>query len=281
MSAFKVRAHLSLLLLVLCDASLLYAQEAGRPSGDERAKHLARMRAVASSITLLAEAGREASVVKLVDEPILRYTDDTRKNSESSLWIWSGGGRPAAVLAVELYPKPPRGPRWLVEIASLADQRIAARHDTDLNWTGRSPGLVCQTLADVDPPAATAPRRLTQMKSLFRTFTAHESAVIEGRIQLRQLTSPLHRYSQADAGILDGAIFAFANGTNPEVLAVLEAHAAGDAKPRWRCSFAQMTGGAVTILQGDKEIWSCTEADPPAARDTYVNGWLSAKPAAE
>jgi hypothetical protein len=95
---------------------------------------------------------------------------------------------------------------------------------------------------------------------------------------LRQLASPLHRYADESAGIVDGAIFAFANGTNPEVLLVLEAQAAKDSTLHWQYSLAQMTGGAVTVELDGKEVWQQTEADPPAVRDSYVNGWLSAKP---
>src|SRR5688572_32278328 len=42
---------------------------------------------------------------------VLRYADSTRQTNESSLWIWSGGGRPTAILAVEYYPMGPMGPR--------------------------------------------------------------------------------------------------------------------------------------------------------------------------
>jgi hypothetical protein len=217
----------------------------------------------------------------LVDEPVLLYTDNTRENRDSSLWIWSSGGRPTAILAVELYPKPPKGPRWLYEIASLSERHIGARHDTDLAWNAKAPGLKWNLLPDAEPPAERPLRRLAQMKELCRTFTAHESAVIEGRVELRLLASPLVRYADDAAGVRDGAIFAFANGTNPEVLLVLEAHGEQDASPQWRCSFAQMTGGAVVVEHDGREIWKRGEADPPAVRESYVNGWLAAQPKAE
>jgi hypothetical protein len=120
------------------------------------------------------------------------------------------------------------------------------------------------------------------MKAIFRRFTAHESAVAEGRIELRQLASPLVRYADEKDGVMDGAIFAFANGTNPEVLLVIEAHAAKkDSEPRWRYAFAQMTGGAVAVELDGKEVWQRTPAEPPAVRDSYVNAWLQERPREE
>ena len=68
----------------------------------ERARHLERARGVAGSIRVLADPKREESAVKLKTEPVLRYADSTRQAYESSLWIWSGGGRPTAILQARL-----------------------------------------------------------------------------------------------------------------------------------------------------------------------------------
>jgi hypothetical protein len=239
----------------------------------QRAEHLAHMKEVASSIKLLAKSNDPDSAVKLKAEPILRYADNSRFNYESTLWIWTAGGRPTALVAVEYYPRHPKGPRWLFEIASLSKQRIAAEREPDLRWTAKEPGLKLQTLEDAKPIADKSTRRLSQMKEMCRRFTAHESAVVEGRVELRLLSSPLLRYADADAGIVDGAIFAFANGTNPEVLLILEANDDKDAPP-WHYALVQMTGGAVTVELDGKEVWKRGEADPPAVRDSYVNGWL-------
>jgi hypothetical protein len=43
------------------------------------------------------------------------------------------------------------------------------------------------------------------------------------KVECRLLTQPIDRYADEKSGITDGAIFAFANGTNPEVALLLEA----------------------------------------------------------
>jgi hypothetical protein len=134
---------------------------------------------------------------------LLRYADDTRRTYESSMWIWSNGGRPSAILALELHPKTPPGPRWLYEIASLSTQPIAAERKDDLHWTAKTPGLVFAGLDDAEPVADKAARRLAQMKELRVRFTAHEQATIEGRIELRPLAAQLHRYESSDEDIVD------------------------------------------------------------------------------
>lgn len=262
------------LFLATCVLSIAAAEEP-KVNDQQRAEHLSHMKAVAGSIRLNDDLRRPDSAVTLVEEPVLRYTDNTRLLYESSLWMWSSGGRPSAVLAVEYYPKDPRGPRWLFEIASLSAERIAAQHETDLRWTAKEPGLKLGTLESAQRPAEKAVRRLAQMKEISRRFTAHETAAVGGRIELRLLTSPLFRYSDPDANIIDGAIFALANGTNPEVLLVLEAHDVKDADSAWHYALVQLTGASVAVELDGKEVWQCGEADPPAIRESYVNGWIS------
>jgi hypothetical protein len=272
------RSTLFALILTLIGAGIGWSQESDDVTDDQRVQQLENMKRVALMIDLLADGQKNDSVVKLQEKPVLRYRDDTRKGQESSLWIWSSGGRPSAILAIEFYANYPegKGANWLYEIASLSAAKIGAKTKTGLNWTAKKPGLELQTIKDAKPPAATAPQRLSQMRNLRGRFSAHESAVIEGSLELRPMPSPLFRYADAEASVMDGAIFAFANGTNPEVLLVLEAHKMNGGEPEWRYGLVQMTGGAVNVKLDGTEVWQRGEADPPAVRDSYVNGWIKA-----
>ena len=72
------------------------------------------------------------------------------------------------------------------------------------------------------PVPADSPRaRLTQMRQLARRFAVIEE-LGENKIECRLLSQPIDRYADAEAGIQDGAMFAFANGTNPELGLLLE-----------------------------------------------------------
>jgi hypothetical protein len=234
------------------------------------------MKQVAESIELADADSRQP--FRLAADPVLLYTDATRKQNESALWLWGAPGRPAAIMAIEFYPQHVKGPQWLYEIASLAHRRIAAKHESGLNWSAERPGFSPAELPDAPPPADQPARRLSQMKQLLRRFTAHETATIEGRIELRSLANPLHRYADPDSSLIDGAIFAFANGTNPEVFVLLEAHAVTGGPAVWKYSLAQMTGEKVSVNVDGREVWTRDLAEPPAARETYLNGWLSAQP---
>jgi hypothetical protein len=262
------------LAALLIAGGIARGQEPVQQPDDARAAHLARMKAVAATFQVFAAQGQPESKLELPAEPLLRYADSTRQTNESSLWILGGKGRPSAVLVIEYYPDIEGRPRWLYEVASLSTERIAAERGDDLKWAAKRPGLDLQPVPDAGPPAARPAQRLVQMRTLRARFAAHERANIEGRIELRPLASPLHRYADAERGIVDGAIFSFASGTNPQVLLVLEARET-DGKQSWGYALVQLTGERVTAQLDGKDIWQRDAAVPPAVRDSYVNGWLA------
>jgi hypothetical protein len=266
-----------LVALILVGAIRLPArgQERAELSSEERAAHLERMRSIATSFHIYELSGEKRLSARLADEPVLRYTDSTRKQYDSTIWVWGTKGRPSAMVAVEYYPERPRNQKWLYEIASLSPSRIAVERGNELSWTAREPGLNLRVLAGAPLPAEKPAARLGQMKGLFARFAAHEGAVVEGRIELRPMARPLYRYRDEAAGVIDGAIFSFANGTNPEVLWVIEAQSDDQKNESWHFGFVQMTGAEVIAELDGKELWKCREADPPAERESYRNGWFS------
>jgi hypothetical protein len=241
----------------------------------ERDAHRAKTKALATSLQIYATADRTQAPLPLSDEPVLRYTDSTRKTHESALWVW-GQGRPAAVMAIEYYPGNQGKSRWLYEIASLSADRISAKRGDDLDWNANAPGLELKDIPEAPAPEESAAGRLIQIRQIQRRFTAFDYSAARGRLELRPLTRPLHRYSDSDQHVIDGAIVAFANGTNPEVLLTLEAVENTGDRPQWRFSLAQMTGEEVTVLLDGKEIWQGGCAEAPATKDSYINGWLDA-----
>jgi hypothetical protein len=246
-------------------------EEPDQTSARERAE---QAKALVASLNIYPTSDRK-TVAAFVSEPVLRYVDRTRQIHESTLWLRGRPGRPVAMVAIEYYNDQPKGARSLFEIASLSTDRIAVERGGETIWTAAEAGLQFQTIADSAPPADNAARRLSQLKSLLRRFSAHEREGTEGRLELRPLTSPLYRYEDAAQDVVDGAIFTFASGTNPEVLLVLEARGGKQGAAEWRFAPAQMTGGAVFVELDGNEVWSRPDANPPATRASYINGWIA------
>lgn len=240
-----------------------------------RAAQLARMKAIAEKFQVgVSQPSRPAA--KLNEKPVLRYSDSTRRNGESTLWMWTERELPVALMGVEYYPKRQPGSRWLFEIASLSDARIGVARGDGWKWEARQAGLVRQAVPESPEPPETAALRLSQGRQIRQRFTAHETEGTDGRVELRPLSNPLYRYKDEMTGVVDGMIFAYANGTNPEVLLILEVvrNQAGGTVG-WTYGFAQMTGAKVHVSLDAREVWTQKEADPPAIRESYVNGWLA------
>lgn len=106
-------------------------------------------------------------------------------------------------------------------------------------WETEQPGVVWADVPDAPEPAATAPLRLVQMRRIAGQHAARLTSNVgnEKPGDLRLLTKPLYRYPADVTGAIDGGLFAFVQGTDPEVLLLLEAVQSTDG-PRWRMAFA-------------------------------------------
>lgn len=260
---------------LLAASNFLLAEESDGVPAAERATRLVQTNRILDAMRVYSGPDRKGDPATRTSEPVLRYTDSTRQTSDSTLWLWGAAGRPIAIVAIEHYPKNPEKKRWICEVASLSNERISVEYGDYIDWTAKKPGLELVQLEGAPAPSEQPAARLLQIKQLQRRFTAHEKASIEGRIELRPLAKPLHRYQDIDAGIVDGAIVSFTNGTNPEVLLVLEARTTSQGGAEWQFALVQMTGEAVFAELDVKEIWTRGEAAPPARRDAYVNAWVS------
>src|SRR5438132_886597 len=111
---------------------------------------------------------------------------------------------------------------WHVLSASSLPSQEDARAKPRFEIMQSAVGSLEPESSELKPkPALTAAARLTQMRQWARRFAATER-VNDGSIECRLLSQPIDRYQSATEKIVDGAIFAYANGTNPELAVVFE-----------------------------------------------------------
>jgi hypothetical protein len=133
-----------------------------------------------------------------------------------------------------------------------------------VRWRPRQPGLKWHGLRDIESPRGTAVTRLAQMRQISATFAATEDFKASSRdettsrYQLRLLPRALYRYADEESGVIDGSVFAFVHGTDPEAFLVLEA-IDRDGERSWRYALAPMTCWAVQVTHNDVEVWSVPE----------------------
>jgi hypothetical protein len=270
----------SLLLVILVAASAQAQEDQARPrSTAEQRLLFARQAAEAYRFRF---GGRDKSEVVLNPEPLLRWNNQVVREDDGMLFLWARGqkGRPVAAAQFFLVDT-----LWHHEFQSLCEKPFEARFPgapaSDWSWEPGGAGLEFVRSENAGAPGASARERLRQMKAIAERFTAmvDPGREIARPEQLRVLTTPLYRYSAKDEGILDGALFAIVQGTNPEVLILLEADTSDPASPFWRHGFARMSSFRVRVFRGGETVWERQKAEVPTRERTspYFFRW-SAQP---
>ncbi len=274
----------------------LLGQESALTSAEDRTRRAAEMKQIVESFSANRGEGAMARPAELRGEPLHRWNDPTRVFSDASLWAWGKAGRPVAVVALELYPNVEivgqTDEAWSFEFVSLSTEPFGVdggqdfdRHYSDMprpapdghiHWSPTKPGVVFHAMPAAPAPAATPNVRLVQMKDFVKRFSAHEYyGAGDQRIELRPMPRPIERYADPDRGIVDGAIFLFANGTNPEVMILVEAWGRPPGEAAWHYAVARLSRARSEVDLDQKQVWSVPFATMQLPSDPY---FLARKP---
>lgn len=194
----------------------------------------------------------ERSMTPMTMRVAMRWANNTRGSEDGMTVLFLADGRPEAVCCV--YP-------WVKslnhEFDSLSRGTLIAKRDGDVVWRPEKPGVQFQIVPEADAPTETPAARLRQMKSMANQFSSTMlgwRADKGDREELRLLPQPLYRYESKRGDVLDGAVFAFVQGTDPETLLLLEAFKSGD-RIEWQFAFARRTSGELEGRHKGKVVW--------------------------
>lgn len=202
----------------------------------------------------MRKADEESSPIKRVDQALLVFGDAARNNTNGTLWAFGASGRPAAFL--ELYQGVEANSQWCHAVTLTGTNRIDLKTPRGDHWRPKSTQIEPTAIPNAMPPGEKEDLRLRQLKELARRFAAHEFWDPDNsRFELRLLVQPVYRYRDATEGIHDGAAFALANGTNPEVLLLIEALGQKLSTSRWHYSLARLGSAELHVELDGKEVW--------------------------
>ena len=202
-------------------------------------------------------------------EPVLRWTNPAAGRVYGNTYVWLHKGQPAAVGCLFRNFEP-----WNTfngELTALAGKRLIAERDGKVMW---EPATKWRWLPmpGAPVPRLTMSQRLVQMRAIIAEF---EVEVLDTRNNPkgdeqtpRLLPRPLYRYDTAQTRILDGALFAFVLGTDPELMVLLECDTAGS-KPEWRFGVARMNRDAIRLKHKDKTVWEAASFRKHTPEDPY------------
>ncbi len=241
---------------------------AGQPEPDEKAQSAARlnyMQETAASIQIHVEE-TEGTDLELQSQPVTRWDNHRSFIHDAATFVWLADHRPQVIGGMWIK----NGAAWF-DLQSLSLQPLTATIGGTRRWSTVRPGISWQAIADVPPPAASRAARLRQIKQLAQGFSVHAVKTApdydEGSIwHLRMMPQPVYRYTEEAA--VDGAIFAFAQGTDPDAWLLLESREE-NGTGRWHFSIGRGCGWELHAKRGDLEVWSVPKRKLHDADEVY------------
>ena len=249
---------LSAATFVLSAALLAPAQKATPPSGnDESLRKIVR---VAESFSLSVAD----KALKMEVAPVLRWPNPTRETPDGATFVWTLDGRPLAIGCVWRF----RGLGFAFH--SLSQEPIQATRDGNVVWKCDKRGITLEPFPDAPVPAKTAATRAKQMRDLARRFNCR--IVGRGKEDLRLLTQPLYVWDRNGDKLPDLGLFAFAQGTDPEVILLLETTDAAKGQ-EWRYALTRRSMVALEADLDGKKVWS-VQGSAGARDEPWLHGGL-------
>ncbi len=201
--------------------------------------------------------------VELRSVPVLTTSNPTRgAGLDGTMLLWLNQGRPVA--AMSIYAWEGRIMHETDSMARTAD--LTAQSRSGKQWRPTAAGVNFHTLQAELSDSQTDAQRLQKMRNLAKQF---EGTLLgfndqnSDREQLRLLTTPVYRYElkpdrTLHRDLVDGAVFAFVQGTDPEIILVLELVETGGAR-NWEYALVRATAGALEARLNGKVVFEAAK----------------------
>lgn len=211
----------------------------------------------------LQSVARELNVskpVKLREKPLLSWTNPTRRADTGATFVWMRDGRPEFIASIyDSVEDVSRSQHF--EVQSLTNRKIVAEFPSWFHWAPTDVALKFERVPDAPDVADSDRLRRIQMRALARRFSGRSlKNAKESQSQLRLLPAPLCEYRGNDNGA--AALFAMAQGTDPEVIILLEARqqkTGTKATLAWYYAVARMSSGELRVRYRDAVVWKVSE----------------------
>jgi hypothetical protein len=190
-------------------------------------------------------------------EPVLKWSNPVIGTVLGDVFIWTENGRPEVVASIYRFYSP--DPHRANEFESLALGKLTAERDAAAVWTPSRPGLELKPIPGATAPADSAAVRLRQMRALAQEFTGRQTTRAGVDHDMRLLAQPIYRYENTKGDLIDGGLFVFVQGTDPEVFLLIEARRPRGGAPEWRFGATRMHAINLRLYHHGREVWNAPE----------------------
>ena len=208
--------------------------------------------------------------LRLREQPLMHWSNPERNQEQGSTFVWTKDGVPAALVSIFTFEYDNRV-ICRHEVISLVDGPMNSTLHGVVVWTPRKKGVDWKHLSGAPKPAASAARRLFQMRTLARQFSAtlHQRGRTDKNLTL--IPQPLYRYQSESNGVIEGAIFSLAVATDPELLILIEAIQSKNEMPKYRYGIIRSNYNQLIVKRQSslvKEIPAVIELESTSANQS-------------
>lgn len=262
-----------LFVVVVATSGVASSQETRQASkkDEQRKRWMAVYSEEAAKYQMFRQSDRSEEL-KLVPKPLLTFTNPVRgRDQHGGAFVWTSDGRPEVFGAIWSVISPENSTKRHLshELHSLSLGPIHSKHEprTGLrgpvpNWSTNEAGIVRKDIPAAQAPAKSASLRMSQMRRMAQRFRAKIAAgQVDNQGSLRLLTQPLYRYQSKSHNVLDGGVFAFVMGTDPEIILVIEAVESREGHA-WQFAAVPLSNLSMLLDYQEAEVWKCKRAKP-------------------
>jgi hypothetical protein len=230
------------------------ANSASESARAAEAVKIARKAADAYAFTLEGQS----ETLKLEPNVLLQWSNPVVGSIHGSVFVWTKKGRPEVAASIYKWYGP-RNFHLGVEFHSLAAEPVAARIQGSTVWAPGKSGLVFAPIPGAPVPSENPSARLRQLRALAKDFSASQVDREKVPRELRLLTQPIYRYDSHDPAVLDGGLFTFVLGTDPEVFLQIEARRQENGRYAWAYALARMNSVELQVTHQGRVVWTKAE----------------------
>ncbi len=238
-------------MLLVAAEVVAQAQEAAAENKELIAAALKVTRDAAEKYQFVLESD-DGPQPRLIAEPLLQWSNPSAGEVHGNVFLWTAGGRPIVVGSIFQWFSPHR--HMSHEFHSLAEQPLKGKFDGQEVWIVSDPGIKFAALAGAPLPAGSKSQRLLQMRGLATECAVTKRERDDSTSELRLLPQPIFRYEAPQAGVVDGAMFVFVQGTDPDLFLLLEDRESGG-KTEWQFAACRMNSVGLNLRYKNNELW--------------------------
>jgi hypothetical protein len=249
-----------------------FAQKpADTPANQENIEAALRL-TLAAAAEYEIRVGDDGKPLELKREPVLQWSNPVAGEIHGNVFLWTQEGRPRVVASLHKWFSPKTVMEH--EFHSLAEEPLSASFHGKPVWKTSEPGVRFADLPNAPAPATAETQRLFQVKQLAKDFAVTKKKYDGTESELRLLPKPLHSYAAPKRGVVHGAMIVFVEGTDPDLLLLIEARGKSVASAHWQYAVARMTAAELRLRHRDTQIWKAKLLSPTEytdAKRVYTN----------